>query len=110
MTDLSETMNPFEYDILVMVSTDAVMWMLRNGIREEVAAKYHPIATAGAIGELARQHFRSATVEPSADVRQIANTWRQVYVALAEQGFTEYQALTLIGHMIAAAGKNGSAE
>lgn len=42
--------------------------------------------------------------EPSADIRQLASQTRQMFVALVNEGFTERQALVIIGQMIAAAG------
>lgn len=41
-------------------------------------------------------------VEPGADQRQAALSLRQLYVALVESGFTETQALTLVGEAVAA--------
>jgi hypothetical protein len=41
-------------------------------------------------------------MEPNADVRSIANTLRQMYVALLDEGFTEQQALVLLGQTISA--------
>lgn len=42
-------------------------------------------------------------VEPSAETRQAANALRQMYVALIEQGFTQDEAMGIIGISIAAA-------
>lgn len=39
-------------------------------------------------------------VEPSADLRQFASTLRQMYVALLAEGFTENEALAIIGHTL----------
>lgn len=39
--------------------------------------------------------------EPSADIRQAASAVRQMFVALVQDGFTESQALVIVGHMIA---------
>lgn len=41
-------------------------------------------------------------VEPSADLRVLASTLRQMFVALTMEGFTEQQALIIIGQCIAA--------
>lgn len=41
-------------------------------------------------------------VEPSADLRQFASGVRQMYVALINEGFTERQALAVIGTALAA--------
>lgn len=41
-------------------------------------------------------------VEPNADARAFAKACHQTYVALTLEGFTEQQALTIIGQMIAA--------
>ena len=43
--------------------------------------------------------------EPTADIRTLANGLRQVYVALTNEGFTEQQALIIIGQMLAAGQK-----
>lgn len=42
--------------------------------------------------------------EPSADLRELANGLHQAFIALTREGFTEQQALTIIGHMLAANG------
>ena len=48
-------------------------------------------------------------VEPSADLREVASFWRQTYVALINEGFTEREAVAILGHIIAAAiGQAGS--
>lgn len=47
--------------------------------------------------------------EPSADLRQLASTMRQTFVALTDEGFTEQQALQIIGALLAANGKGGAA-
>jgi hypothetical protein len=39
--------------------------------------------------------------DPSADMRQLASTLWQMFVALNREGFTEQQALIIIGHAIA---------
>jgi len=41
-------------------------------------------------------------VEPSAAVRQSAKAIHEVFIALANEGFTEAQALHIIGVMLAA--------
>jgi len=41
-------------------------------------------------------------VEPSADLRQMASALRQMFIALTSEGFTEQQALAIIGQVIAA--------
>lgn len=40
-------------------------------------------------------------IEPSADLRQAANAIRQMYIALTLEGFTEHQALVIVGQVIA---------
>jgi hypothetical protein len=42
----------------------------------------------------------SGPLEPSADMRLLANTLRQMYVALTLEGFTANEALVIIGHAI----------
>lgn len=41
-------------------------------------------------------------VEPSADLRQFASMMRQMYIALTMEGFTEHEALVVIGQILAA--------
>lgn len=41
--------------------------------------------------------------EPSADLRMLAATLRQAYLALVAEGFTQAQALTVVGQILAAA-------
>jgi len=41
-----------------------------------------------------------APVEPSADLRTFANFLHQAYVALVAEGFTEKQALAVLGTVI----------
>jgi hypothetical protein len=41
-------------------------------------------------------------VEPSADLRELANMLRQTYVALTLEGFTAQEALIIIGQILAA--------
>lgn len=40
-------------------------------------------------------------VEPNADMRVAAREVHEMYIALKEEGFTEREALTIIGHIIA---------
>jgi hypothetical protein len=42
-------------------------------------------------------------VEPSADVREAAHGIREIFIALTMEGFTEKQALVVVGQMMAAA-------
>jgi len=48
-------------------------------------------------------------IEPAADLREMANILRQYFIALTQEGFTEHQALQIIGTTIAA-GNPGAAE
>jgi hypothetical protein len=41
-------------------------------------------------------------IEPSADLRTFASWMRQTYVALTLEGFTEREALVIIGQLLAA--------
>ena len=41
-------------------------------------------------------------IEPNAEMRALAATCWQAFVALQKEGFTEAQALQIIGHMIGA--------
>ncbi|AHH98351.1 hypothetical protein [Kutzneria albida] len=41
-------------------------------------------------------------IEPSADLRKLASVLRQTYIALIAEGFTEHQALVIIGQILAA--------
>lgn len=41
-------------------------------------------------------------IEPTADAREFAKACHQIFVALTLEGFTEQQALIIIGQMIAA--------
>jgi hypothetical protein len=45
--------------------------------------------------------------EPSADLRQMASAMRQMFVALTNEGFTERQSLTIIGHLLSANAPKG---
>lgn len=47
-------------------------------------------------------------IEPSADLRQMASATRQVYTALTNEGFTEQQALIIVGQIISSASGGGS--
>lgn len=47
-------------------------------------------------------------VEPSADLRAAASQIRQLHIALVAEGFTDQQALVIVGQVIAAnTGKAG---
>jgi hypothetical protein len=46
-------------------------------------------------------------VEPAAGARQAAHAIREIYLALMQEGFTERQALVIVGQAIAAANQNG---
>lgn len=41
-------------------------------------------------------------IEPAADLRQLASMLRQTFLALTQEGFTEQQALIIIGQILAA--------
>lgn len=43
-----------------------------------------------------------ADEEPSSDSRAFARNMRQLFVALVQEGFTEVEALALVGQVIAA--------
>jgi hypothetical protein len=45
---------------------------------------------------------RREQIEPSADLRQAASGLMQLFVALTLEGFTEQQALVILGQCIAA--------
>lgn len=45
-------------------------------------------------------------IEPAADKRQAAYELRQMYLALTQEGFTEREALAIIGQILAAGGSN----
>lgn len=49
----------------------------------------------------------NAPQEPSADLRTTANMLRQTFVALTNEGFTERQALVIIGQILAAYAPRG---
>lgn len=40
--------------------------------------------------------------EPSADMRRLAHLWREMYVALVNEGFTAAEAMQIIGVAISA--------
>jgi len=44
----------------------------------------------------------TSPIEPSADLRQMASATRQIYIALTNEGFTEQQALIIVGQIISA--------
>lgn len=50
---------------------------------------------------------RRPPTEPSADLRQLASLYYQMFVALVAEGFTEPQALKVIGSVIAASFQAG---
>lgn len=39
-------------------------------------------------------------IEPSAQLREAANAMRQMFVALIDEGFSEAEALQIIGHIL----------
>lgn len=47
-------------------------------------------------------------VEPSADMRAAARGARELFLSLLEQGFSEEQAVTMIGIMLGQAAAGGS--
>lgn len=47
-------------------------------------------------------------IEPSAEVRQAASQLWQIFAGLKNEGFTEYQALVIIGQILAA--QNGQSK
>jgi len=46
----------------------------------------------------------NSPIEPSADARSLAHTFREMFIALTAEGFTERQALQLIAEMMKNAG------
>lgn len=48
----------------------------------------------------------SGGIEPSADIRKAAHQLREMYIALLLEGFTEAQALRMIGYAMSG-GSNG---
>jgi hypothetical protein len=51
----------------------------------------------------------NAPREPSADLRQLASMLHQTFIALVNEGFTEQQALIIIGQILVAnAGGQGA--
>lgn len=51
--------------------------------------------------------MNQSQIEPSADMRVLAANLRQMFLALVREGFTEQQALTIIGQCISANAKGG---
>jgi len=49
------------------------------------------------------------TTEPSADIRMFASLMWQTYIALTLEGFSEQQALIVIGQMLVANMRGGGA-
>lgn len=49
-------------------------------------------------------------MEPNAEMRQMAKTCWQMYQALTQQGFTDVQAMQLLGETIRAQIERGSGE
>ncbi|MFB9926024.1 hypothetical protein ACFORO_12405 [Amycolatopsis halotolerans] len=49
----------------------------------------------------------SPRVEPRSDLRQAAAGLMEMFVALKDAGFTEHQALIIIGHMMSGGQKGG---
>ena len=47
-------------------------------------------------------NFSPSKTEPSSDARTFAGAVRQMFVALTDEGFTEAQALSLVGTILAA--------
>lgn len=43
-------------------------------------------------------------IEPAAELRQLASAVRQTYLALVQEGFTEAEALKIVGMILAANG------
>lgn len=54
--------------------------------------------------------FKFQDEEPSAAWRNMAKTFREMFVALVHEGFTERQALEMIGHAMRAAVSGGKTE
>ncbi len=46
--------------------------------------------------------MNNGPIEPPAELRQMAKMIRQVYLSLMQEDFTEKEALTIIGHILAA--------
>lgn len=46
--------------------------------------------------------MRNPPREPSADLRQLASVLHQTFTALVAEGFTEAQALVIVGQILAA--------
>lgn len=53
--------------------------------------------------------MNAVPVEPSVDIRMLANVNRQLFVAHVEQGFTPQEALMIIGALLAAQINKGEA-
>ena len=49
--------------------------------------------------------MRNGPIEPAADLREAASTLRQMYLALTYEGFTESEALIIVGHLLGMRGK-----
>lgn len=47
-------------------------------------------------------------IEPAADAREVARAVHQQFVALTQEGFTEHQALVIIGQMISGSFGSGA--
>lgn len=45
-------------------------------------------------------------IEVSSDIRDVARTTRELYVGFRKEGFTEHEALALVGAMLAAGGQS----
>lgn len=52
---------------------------------------------------LNNDEFGPVKIEPTADHRSAALNMRQLYVALCDEGFTDAQALALVGTMLRSA-------
>jgi hypothetical protein len=46
-------------------------------------------------------------IEPAADLRTMANMIRQAFLALLQEGFTEHQALVIVGQLVTANSSGG---
>jgi hypothetical protein len=46
--------------------------------------------------------MNNGPIEPAADLRSLASMLHQMFVALQQEGFTEQQALVIIGQILAA--------
>lgn len=45
-------------------------------------------------------------IEPAAEMRMLATTLRQYFLALVQEGFTEQQALIIVGYALTAGGQS----